>query len=381
MKVTVRPIVLKGWRIRKGLPLEAVVAKTKIEESEISHWETHRSEISVADLKKIAKFYRLSWTAFLLDELPPSKKDPVNHRRRPDAKDFSPETLQAFTRARHILEFASDIGLVKENKLTERFPTAITHNPELVASKVRSYIETPFDHQLKWRNANVAKRKWIDILEREGIYIAEMDMPEVEARGFSLKESGRDIIVLSKNDSVNGRIFSLFHEVAHLLLKKSGVCDMYEGNGPDQRVDRTEVFCNAFAGAFLLPSQSFLNDSLVISAIREKNFSDSVLQYLGKRFNVSAAVVLRRLNNFGYISSQEYKRRYTDEQDMYVESEEKNKKGFARHEYKVINQNGRAFTSEVITAYASNIITAHDVSNYLNTTVRSISRIEQALSK
>ena len=88
-------------------------------------------------------------------------------------------------------------------------------------------------------------------------------MPIEEARGFSLTDNKIPTVVLNLRDSINGRMFSLFHEYAHLLLDKSGICDMEEQDYLQQEDKTIERFCNHFAGAILVPKDILLAHDLV----------------------------------------------------------------------------------------------------------------------
>ena len=58
-------------------------------------------------------------------------------------------------------------------------------------------------------------------------------------------------------DANAGRVFTLLHEFTHLLLRQGGVCDLVQTaeNTPDSRL---EAFCNAVAGAALVPVRALL---------------------------------------------------------------------------------------------------------------------------
>lgn len=65
-------------------------------------------------------------------------------------------------------------------------------------------------------------------------------------RGLSIYHEKLPIILLNGADSNNGKVFTLFHEVAHLANRTSGMC------GLEDRVNE-EAIANAFAANFLMP--------------------------------------------------------------------------------------------------------------------------------
>lgn len=76
------------------------------------------------------------------------------------------------------------------------------------------------------------------IFETRGVSLEEM-------RGLCIFHEEIPIILLNGKDTPNGRILSLFHELTHLLLGKSAICENNE-------LSEEEIFCNAVAGEFLV---------------------------------------------------------------------------------------------------------------------------------
>ena len=73
-----------------------------------------------------------------------------------------------------------------------------------------------------------------------------------EMRGLCIFHDKIPIIILNGKDTPNGRIFSLFHELTHLLLAESAICG-----------DDVEIFCNSVAGEFLVPESDLIQKIMV----------------------------------------------------------------------------------------------------------------------
>jgi Zn-dependent peptidase ImmA (M78 family) len=97
------------------------------------------------------------------------------------------------------------------------------------------------------------------------------------------------------------QVFTIFHEVSHLLFKASGVDilqeSFYDRFLPDYYA--IEQKCNEFAGEFLLPAAKFLED--------HPAFSEENLAELANAFKVSREVILRKYLNFDLITPEMYK--------------------------------------------------------------------------
>jgi Zn-dependent peptidase ImmA (M78 family) len=63
---------------------------------------------------------------------------------------------------------------------------------------------------------------------------------------------------------------------------------------------RIEVFCNKFAGEFLVPTAD------IKSQIQNKTIDESLLSQLAKKFSVSREVILRKCLDLGYVTKAFY---------------------------------------------------------------------------
>lgn len=69
-----------------------------------------------------------------------------------------------------------------------------------------------------------------------------------EARGYAIYDDYAPLIFINTNDSEKGKIFTLFHELAHIMLSSSGISSYaYNTNNIEQR-------CNSIAGEILMPN-------------------------------------------------------------------------------------------------------------------------------
>lgn len=89
--------------------------------------------------------------------------------------------------------------------------------------------------------------------------VLQLTMPTTEVRGFSLSNGPVPTIAVSSSDAVVARIFTLFHELGHVLLAAGGVClpDPAGASGDDE----IEPFCNQFSGALLLPMEMLRSEA------------------------------------------------------------------------------------------------------------------------
>jgi len=112
------------------------------------------------------------------------------------------------------------------------------------------------------------------------------------------------IIYLNNSTTKTKQIFSLFHELAHVLLRMNGITKFDESytQGLQKREQRIEKFCNIFAAEVLIPAADFAKQTASLSDNIEKT-ADGICQRLAKRYGVSREAILRRFLDRGEISS------------------------------------------------------------------------------
>lgn len=127
---------------------------------------------------------------------------------------------------------------------------------------------------------------WRGLLEHHGILVFQTTKIPVETfRGLSVHHEDLPIIIVNGADSPAGRTFTLFHEVAHLVNRTSGLCALRE-------TVNEEAIANNFAANFLMPETAvrtqlqYTDDALAASEHLAGHFKVS---------NLAAAVRLRRL--------------------------------------------------------------------------------------
>ena len=109
------------------------------------------------------------------------------------------------------------------------------------------------------------------------------------------------MIFINSNDSINGKLFSLLHEFAHILIGKSNFFnDRYSAHG---HVNQIETICNATAAEILVPSDLFVekwNEAI------SENDVKTTITVLAKYFKCGITVIARKAMDHGYIMPQEY---------------------------------------------------------------------------
>jgi Zn-dependent peptidase ImmA (M78 family) len=180
-------------------------------------------------------------------------------------------------------------------------------------------------------------------------------------------------VAINNNDMPAGRVFTLLHEVAHVVRKSGAVLCA----SVDDETD-VEVFCNHVAGAVLVPRGDLLNEPRVRSATSTEQWTDDALAALSRTYSVSREVLLRRLLILGKTSQTFYAAKRARFAAEYASWNQKRKDGTGGPDYltTVLSQNGRLYARLVLEAYGHHAITASDVSTYLGVRTQHIPELE-----
>lgn len=273
----------------------------------IGQWEREDAFPTARQLEKLANKLKRSVAVFFLPSRP-SEPDPTTIFQRTislQSHGFSSELRLAIRTARYVRDRFVDLLDATEQAVQCKVPQATTESdPSEIAKLTREAIHIGVSDQCGWPN-NHAYDLWMEALMGCGVLPQQFSAPIGEGWGFSITDG--DLPVIAVNRKVyhrNAKIFTLWHEVAHVTLRDSSVSVIEFGNnyGNDQEdAVRTEKWCNRFAASFLLP----LDDPVVVEALEsvrdEEDFDASRIHRIATKFRVSKYVFLGRLREAGYI--------------------------------------------------------------------------------
>lgn len=207
-------------------------------------------------------------------------------------------------------------------------------------------------------------------------------MPLHEVRGFAIAEQPLPVIVVNGKDRTNGRIFTLLHELGHIVLGLSAIENDFEPPPTLPAPDRAiETFCNRLAAAVLMPRDALLAEPLVVAraAKDDHDWSDAEIAALARRYCVSREAMLIRLVELGRADRDLYLAKRAEFVKQYEALEdEAESSGHPPYHYQVLSHVGRGFARLVLQGYYQNRLTLSTVSGYLGTQAKHVPKIERA---
>jgi Zn-dependent peptidase ImmA (M78 family) len=249
----------------------------------------------------------------------------------------------------------------------------VRHNPEEAARVARLRLGVEVGAQLSWRSTDAAVRHWRSALESAGVLVFRFRMPVDELRGFSIR-GHPPMVAITNQDTPPAQSFTLFHEWSHLLLGESGICKPSE-LGRSDRVDDVEVFCNAFAGALLVPMAALESTSTVARLrVRELGANEAAVA-IARAFSVSRFVALRRLLAARAITG----RIYGEVVAAWMQQPTAVRRSRFGPEpaVRTISELGRPFVTTVLSAQQTGKITETDAADYLSIAGKHLERVTE----
>lgn len=378
----INPSILAWARESAGFYLEEAANKIKVSSDVLKACELGEKRLSISQLRLLSNAYKRPLAFFYLP-VAPEKEDIPKDFRRLDVKTkktLSPQLRLEIRKA----EYRREIALELYKELDLEIPKFdlkifISSNIIEVGQPIRNLLNVDLNEQKKLQGEYAVLNFWREKFENVGILVFQAPMIHLnQMRGFSIDDFPLPIIVLNSKDHPKARVFTLFHELAHLLLRSGGICDLGEQN-------KIEIFCNAVAGETLVPTDSFINNSIVRENKKEADWNDEKILRVSKQFNVSREVILRRLLTIGKVSENFYKQKrekyLSDYKNKNKKEGEDEKKSIRLPQHnKIISQSGKSFVRLVLESHRQNKIGLLDVSEYLGAKIKHIPKIEQAIS-
>ena len=392
VETPVNPKILVWARETLGYDLETVAQKLKDKKENIEAWrerlkawEEGTDNPTFSQLEHLAGIYQQPLIVFFHDQPPKEPELPTDYRRFPSGspKPLDPQTKTSIWKAQWRQSVAE--SLRKEmgvEIIFQPWSEIAEEDAEELAFEARNYLRPQIEVKREWaKDSDQLFKRWRAILEKIGILVFRFNFPRDDARAFSLSGELAPIITVSSKDFYNAQIFSLFHELAHLLLSQSGTCnDLEFRTEPTTELDRVEIFCNHFAGAFLVPRNALLDHPMIKNKYY-RALDDSNIHDLAKYFGVSHEVVLRRLVFLTRLDADFYKQWRKQQENYWKEAGQPKGNFGVEHSYvrKILSSQGQAYIETVLSAYSENLVNLSEVSEYLSVKVKHVSEIQEFL--
>ena len=295
----INPDIFKWARERSGYTVEMIAAFLKKDASIINDWESGERAPTYVQLEKLADKYKRPIAIFFFPEPPEEPNIAENLTlRSPDNTPLEPRIQillrQAYARQLSLMELNANTNPAKM-KIFRDLQVRPTDSAMALAQRARAYLNISIDTQVGWRSGKEALENWRARIEETGIFVFKEAFRNDSIDGFCLVHDEFPVIYLNNSRQPVRQIFSIFHELASLLLGENGIT-----RGASPRDWNIEVFCNQFTAEFLVPSDH------LETRLNLTTYDDDAIEKLAIYYKVCSPVILLKLVNNGVITQNDY---------------------------------------------------------------------------
>jgi Zn-dependent peptidase ImmA (M78 family)/transcriptional regulator with XRE-family HTH domain len=369
--------ILEWARQRSGQTIDQVAAALHKDPNVIAAWEAGTDAPSYPQLETLAyKIYKRPLAVFFFPVPPPEEDPKTSFRTLPE---FEIEELSAETRLRirharalqYSLEELNEGKNPAEHKIFVDLHAGPKASPSEMAAKVREYLGIDSAVQRAWKDTEQALKAWRRAVEDKGIYVFKNTFKQKDVSGFCLYDAEFPIIYVNNTTAQTRQIFTILHELGHILTATGGVTkrdDSYIAKlkGDDRQI---EIFCNRFAAETLLPVAEFKK------ALGPNPASDESITKIANTFRVSRHVVLLRLLGLNLVSQTFYDQKVAEWKADY-EAKKPEKPGGSYYATQG-SYLGEKFLKLAFSKYYDGRISVEQLADHLNVKVGNVAGIEQ----
>lgn len=268
VRVPITPAVLK-WAIdQSGYLASEVAASADVSVELLRAWLSGHDRPTLTQLRALATKLRRPLAAFLLPAAPAIQLPAVQFRRQSgeERRSLNPAERLALRDAARLQRVVA-WSLSEAGALPTPLPKYSTsHRAESAADAVRVLLNLSTDAARSWQTPAEALRGWRAALEEIGVLALLLPIGHDSCKGFSLWDDLAPLIAVNTGLwNTEARIFTVLHELGHLVTRTSSACTGLPESLRAVDGDPIERWCEEFAGALLLPAeeiQRFLKEDV-----------------------------------------------------------------------------------------------------------------------
>lgn len=321
-RVAVKKEILRWALDRSGRTFEDLRERFP----KIQDWATGEKQPTLRQLESLAKATLTPLGYFFL-ERPPEERLPIPHYRtiREDTPTRpSPDLIETVQMMQRRQSWMRDFLMDQGADASTIVRAANTHERAVaVADKMRRALRLNNDWASNYRTWTGALSALRDTIEASGVLVVvngivgnnthrKLDVEEF--RGFVLVDEFAPLIFVNGADGKAAQMFTLAHELAHVLFGRSAAFDLRRLQPADDAIEKA---CNEAAAEFLVPASTLREVWATLDQARAPS------QEVARRFKVSEIVAARRLLDLGLIDRARFFAFYQENTDRIRESSQK----------------------------------------------------------
>ena len=367
--------ILKWARESAGFSVEELAPSFK----KLAAWESREECPTYVQLENLAKRYKRPVAIFFFPGIPREEGVETSFRTLPLVRQsIIPPSVRFMIREGklfqiNLAELYKGKNPFQEQLITKQFRGRLGDSLPEFAKKIRAFLGVGLEEQKSWNSPAMALKKWRERLNGKGVFVFKNAFKSEDYSGFCLYDSTFPIVYINNSFPETRQIFTLFHELAHLLFQENHLA--WDNDNFDFLADndkRIEMFCNRFASEFLVPCDDFERE---MGRLSSRNNVLEAVSLLADKYTVSREVILRKYLDKGKIDRSTYKK-YASR----FQSQSAKRKGGRESAGDYYNTKmaylGKPYMDAVFAKYLNGQISSSQASDYLRINEKSLERLE-----
>ncbi|PQJ11882.1 hypothetical protein CJD36_008795 [Flavipsychrobacter stenotrophus] len=382
--IKIEPSILVWARTSLGLTVDEVAKKMGKRVEQILAWEKGEEIPTYVQLEKLAyEVYKRPLAIFFMQQAPndESLKRDFRTLSTQDIESIPADVRYVVRKVKShqmsLEELFSSDNPYDIQGLTKKFKFDIGERDKNKVKQIRELLK--LDDGIRATNSQDEFFTFCrNALAKSGVFVFQYPFGEISIRGFCLHHEEFPAIVANSKDTSAAKLFTIFHELCHLLCDGGDVFFESKNKQAVAQSQKIEQFCNWFAAELLLPDTLVADNNVLIKVIHNtREIPEVELNNFAKGFKVSSEVLLRKLVSLGYVDPEYYSYMrdiWTDRWKKHQnDKKESAKKGGPTHFTTRVSQMGKPYVQTVLDSYFGGKIGVYEAADYLNTKIKNIS--------
>ena len=375
------PDTLRWAREDMGLTHTQVEGETNFSASQLRRWEAGADSINLTQARKLANLYKVSVSVFYLKDIPKewTRMKPVDFRRPEDKKPYSRRLCLAIRDAEARQQWMCERALAEEMPPLEwLYCHKGQKNATVVSDWVVDWLDIDRQDIRDLGDDKEALSYWIEKIEAKRVIVSTnhthsaYKVDHSEYSGLVLYDSNAPLILLNPQDSPARRIFTLLHELGHLLLDDRNGLSKTDFRHQAAKHDPLEVLCNQVASAVLIP------EGYIAKMWNRESEVKGQISALAKKLKVSHSAIAVRLRELGWIRQNTLNELLAYYKDLYRQHQGK-PGGRTLPDKQALDRCGKLFARSVLDAYEQGNIDAVEIHDLLGVKLKHLAKLSERL--